>query len=203
MVWRRMGSISPIWVSFTAAYHCLCVGILIQVLMGKEQKGVRDVEELLTLLYRTAILWMVALVVFRMMGKRTLAKLGPFDFAVIIMIGEAVAIGMQDAKTPLVNAIGITVLLGLLQYLLTWLNVRYRWLEKITQGTSTLLVEQGHVKQPEMKKERVSDPDLYMELRKKDITLDKIEEARLEPTGDISVKKKTSQSEKTGSEGNG
>ncbi len=160
-------------------------------------------EELLTLLYRTAILWMVALIVFRMMGKRTLAKLGPFDFAVIIMIGEAVAIGMQDAKTPLVNAIGITVLLGILQYLLTWLNVRYRWLEKVTQGTSTLLVEQGHVKQREMKKERVSDPDLYMELRKKDITLDKIEEARLEPTGDISVKKKTSGSEKTGSEGNG
>lgn len=44
--------------------------------------------ELLTLLYRTAILYIVALAVFRLMGKRTLAKMGPFDFAVIIMIGE-------------------------------------------------------------------------------------------------------------------
>ncbi len=101
---------------------------------------------------------------------------------------------MEDAKTPLMNAVGITVLLGALQYLLTWLNVRYRWLEKVTQGTSTLLVQQGHIKQEEMKKERVSDPDLYMELRKNDITLDEIDEARLEPTGDISVKKKKSPS---------
>ncbi len=151
------------------------------------------VIELLILLYRTAILWIVALVVFRMMGKRTLAKLGPFDFAVIIMIGEAVAIGMEDSKTPLMNAIGITVLLGALQYLLTWLNVRYRWLEKITQGTSTLIVEQGHVKQQQMKRERVSNPDLDMELRKNDVSLDEVVEARLEPTGDISLKKKKSE----------
>jgi uncharacterized membrane protein YcaP (DUF421 family) len=128
-----------------------------------------------------------------MMGKRTLAKLGPFDFAVIIMIGEAVAIGMEDSKTPLMNAIGITVLLGALQYLLTWLNVRYRWLEKITQGTSTLIVEQGHVKQQQMKRERVSNPDLDMELRKNDVSLDEVVEARLEPTGDISLKKKKSE----------
>lgn len=161
-------------------------------------------EELLVLLYRTAILWSVALIVFRMMGKRTLAKLGPFDFAVIIMIGEAVAIGMEDSKTPLVNAIGITVLLGFLQYLLTWLNVRFRWLEKVTQGTSTRLVRNGHIDQHQLKKERVSNADLYMELRKNDVTLKDISEARLEPTGNISVKKKqssSSDSSKGGSQG--
>ncbi len=161
--------------------------------MFEHGRGEDRVIELLILLYRTAILWIVALVVFRMMGKRTLAKLGPFDFAVIIMIGEAVAIGMEDSKTPLMNAIGITVLLGALQYLLTWLNVRYRWLEKITQGTSTLIVEQGHVKQQQMKRERVSNPDLDMELRKNDVSLDEVVEARLEPTGDISLKKKKSE----------
>ncbi len=161
--------------------------------MFEHGRGEDRVIELLILLYRTAILWIVALVVFRMMGKRTLAKLGPFDFAVIIMIGEAVAIGMEDSKTPLMNAIGITVLLGPLQYLLTWLNVRYRWLEKITQGTSTLIVEQGHVKQQQMKRERVSNPDLDMELRKNDVSLDEVVEARLEPTGDISLKKKKSE----------
>jgi uncharacterized membrane protein YcaP (DUF421 family) len=46
--------------------------------------------EVLILAGRTAILWLTALVVFRFMGKRTLGKMGPFDFAVAIMIGEAV-----------------------------------------------------------------------------------------------------------------
>ena len=58
--------------------------------MFEHGRGEDRVIELLILLYRTAILWIVALVVFRMMGKRTLAKLGPFDFAVIIMIGEPI-----------------------------------------------------------------------------------------------------------------
>lgn len=147
--------------------------------------------ELLTLLYRTAILYIVALVVFRLMGKRTLAKMGPFDFAVIIMIGEAVAIGMEDAKTPLINAIGITVLLGLLQYLLTWLNVRFNWLEKLTQGVPSRLVFQGHADEQELRKERVSQADLMMELRQKDTALKDVQEAHLEPTGEISILKKS------------
>lgn len=149
-------------------------------------------EELLTLLWRTALLWLVALLVFRMMGKRTLAKMGPFDFAVIIMIGEAVAIGMEDSQTPLINAIGITLLLGILQYALTWLNVRFRWLEKLTQGNPSVIVQNGQVDSRVLKKERVSMADLNMELRKNDIPLKKVQEARLEPTGDITIKKKSS-----------
>ncbi|MHB1611834.1 MAG: DUF421 domain-containing protein [Sulfobacillus sp.] len=146
--------------------------------------------ELLTLIYRTTVLYIVALIVFRLMGKRTLAKMGPFDFAVIIMIGEAVAIGMEDTKTPLINAIGITVALGVLQYLLTWLNVRFRWLEKITQGVPSRLIFQGNIDQEELKRERVSRADLFMELRQKDTQPKDVKEARLEPTGEISILKK-------------
>ncbi|MCL5972137.1 MAG: DUF421 domain-containing protein [Firmicutes bacterium] len=150
--------------------------------------------ELATLIYRTAILYIVALIVFRSMGKRTLAKMGPFDFAVIIMIGEAVAIGMEDTKTPLMNAIGITVALGVLQFLLTWLNVRFRWLEKITQGVPTRLVVDGRIDEQELTRERVSSADLLMELRQKDTQLKDVKEARLEPTGEISISKKSNKS---------
>lgn len=159
-------------------------------------------SELLVLIYRTAILYAVALVVFRLMGKRTLAKMGPFDFAVIIMIGEAVAIGMQDAKTPLWHAVGVTVALGILQYVLTWLNVRFRWLERITQGTPTRLIFRGQVDDKRLMQERISDSDLVMELRQKSVTnLSDVEEAFLEPTGAISVKKVSQK--KSGDKGGG
>ncbi len=142
------------------------------------------------LLYRTAILYMVALLVFRLMGKRTLAKMGPFDFAVLIMIGEAVALGIEDVKTPLWNAVGVTVALGLLQYTLTWLNLRFRTLEKITQGIPARIVHQGQPDAKRLRQERVSHADLMMELRQKDVEhLSDVEEAFLEPTGEISVRK--------------
>jgi len=108
------------------------------------------------------------------------------------MIGEAVAIGMEDTHTPLINAIAITFALGILQWLLTWVNLRFRWLEKITQGTSAPIVVNGKIDHKVLRAERVSKADLYMELRQKDVKLKDIKEARLEPTGKVSVIQKTS-----------
>lgn len=149
--------------------------------------------EILTLVGRTALLWVTALVVFRFMGKRTLGKMGPFDFAVAIMIGEAVAIGMESTHEPLINAIAITVALGVLQWLLTWLNMHFRWLERLTQGNATTIIANGRIRRDILQKERMSHADLMMELRQNQVKLGDVQEARLEPTGKVSVRKRKKQ----------
>lgn len=151
--------------------------------------------EVLILVGRTAILWFTALVVFRFMGKRTLGKMGPFDFAVAIMIGEAVAIGMENTHEPLINAIAITAALGVLQWILTWLNLRFHWLERLTQGSATTIITNGHMDERTMRKERMSQADLHTELRQNQVKLQDVQEARLEPTGKVSVAKKSSPSD--------
>ncbi len=153
--------------------------------------------EILALVGRTAILWLTALVVFRFMGKRTMGKMGPFDFAVAIMIGEAVAIGMENTREPLINAIAITAALGVLQWILTWLNLRFRWLEKLTQGQASTLVRNGKINNQAMRAERMSKPDLLMELRQNQVKLSDLKKARLEPTGKVSVSKKSSPKKKS------
>lgn len=156
--------------------------------------------EVLTLVWRTAILWTTALIVFRFMGKRTLGKMGPFDYAVAIMIGESVAIGMEDTHTPLINAIAITFALGILQWLLTWFNLRFRWLEKLTQGTPTVIVTNGKIKPKAMRQLRMSQPDLMMELRQNQVKLKDVKEARLEPNGKLSVIKNSSSAQSSSSD---
>jgi uncharacterized membrane protein YcaP (DUF421 family) len=147
-----------------------------------------DGGQVFTSLWRTAVLWAVALTVFRLVGKRTLGKMGAFDFAVIIMMGEATAIGMEDDKMPLLVPVAIVVLLGVLQWVLTYLNVHWRTLERLTQGTQTALVRNGQVQDSAMRAERVSLPDLLMELRQKGVSsLSQVKEAYLEPTGQVSV----------------
>ncbi|MDA8066137.1 MAG: hypothetical protein M0031_11685 [Thermaerobacter sp.] len=47
-------------------------------------------KEVFPLLYRTTALYFVAFLVFRMMGKRSLGKMAPFDVAVIKIIGDPV-----------------------------------------------------------------------------------------------------------------
>lgn len=144
--------------------------------------------ELWLSLWRTTVLWAVALAVFRLVGKRTLGKMGAFDFAVIIMMGEATAIGMEDPHLALAIPVGIVVLLGVLQWALTFLNVRWRGLERLTQGTQTALVKDGEVQAAAMRAERMSQADLLMELRQKGITsIQQVREVYLEPTGQVSV----------------
>ncbi len=156
--------------------------------------------ELWLSLWRTTVLWGVALAVFRMVGKRTLGKMGAFDFAVIIMMGEATAIGMEDPHVALMIPIGVVVLLGLLQWALTFLNVRWPALEQLTQGTHTEVVKDGQLQAAAMRAERLSEADLLMELRQKGVSsVSAVQAAYLEPTGQVSVFQKSSGSSSSSS----
>src|SRR5579875_3076291 len=160
--------------------------------------------DLMTAAWRTAVLWAVALAVFRLMGKRTLGKMGAFDIAVIIMLGEATAIGIEDTKMPLLEPIGVILVLGVLQWALTFFNVRVPFLERLTQGVATLIVDKGQVQKSAMLRERLSEADLTMELRQQGTaSATDVQQAYLEPTGRVSVIKASSSAGGSGSDSGG
>lgn len=133
-------------------------------------------------------MYVLAFLVFRAMGKRTVGKMAPFDVAVIIIIGEAVAFGMEEPDKPILMSVVPVVLLGLLQILLTWVNQRSRRVEVFTQGNPTILVRDGQVQRQNLAAERLTMQDLMPALREKGIEqLSDVKEARLEPNGQISV----------------
>ncbi|AEJ40318.1 hypothetical protein TPY_2150 [Sulfobacillus acidophilus TPY] len=107
----------------------------------------------------------------------------------------------METSTPLYHAIVVTVMLGILQWGLTWLNLRFRWLERLTQGTPTLIVVDGKADKDNLNEVRVSEADLAMELRQNDMTLKDVKEARLEPSGKISFLKKKQQQKTSSSNG--
>lgn len=144
-------------------------------------------QEIGTALFRTLILYGLALLVFRSIGKRAMGKMAPFDVAVIIIIGEAVALGME-VKTPLLLAILPILLLGALQYGLSWLNLRSHRFEEVTQGFPTLIVKDGKPVEENLRHERVTEADLMMGLREQGLSGPQtVKEAYLEPTGKVSV----------------
>lgn len=145
--------------------------------------------EVLRLAGQAVILYVVVLFLVRLMGKRSVGKLAPFDLAVIIMIGEMVAVPVTEERA-LYHGLVPVVVLGLLQLLLTWANTKSRTLEQITQGTSTLLVKDGQPQMQGLARERVTLEDLAIALREKEVeNLADVKEAYLEPTGQISVLK--------------
>lgn len=147
------------------------------------------------MILRAILMFAVTLIAIRIMGKRSIAQFAPFDLVVIIIIGSAAALPLEDREIhPVIGVVPIIVL-STLQYLLALINVRFRGVEKITQGMSTPIVINGQVQRDNLKRENVSDADLHILLRQ--AGGDKMEEialAVLEPTGQVSViKKKESQ----------
>ena len=137
---------------------------------------------------RSVVLFFVTLIGVRIMGKRSIAQLAPFDLAVIIIIGSLAALPLEESSIPLINGVVPIFVMVFLQYVLSVINLHFREAEKITQGTSTPIVINGQINKENMKKEHMSQADLYIMLRQQGVSnMDDIALATLEPTGQISV----------------
>jgi len=142
----------------------------------------------LWLVLRAVVLFALSLTAIRFMGKRTIGQLSPFDLLVIIILGSAVVIPMEDEKTPFTHGLIPLVLIALLNYLLSKVVLSSRRLENFLQGKPSVLIENGEVVTKNLKKERVSMADLLIMLREKNVTnIGDVKEAVLEPNGQLSV----------------
>lgn len=142
----------------------------------------------LWLVLRAAVLFAFALLAIRFMGKRTIGQLSPFDLLVIIILGSAVVIPMEDEKTPFTHGLIPLVLIAAINYLISKVVLRSRKIENFLQGKPSVLIENGEVVTKNLKQERVSMADLLIMLREKNVTnIEDVQEAVLEPNGKLSV----------------
>lgn len=140
---------------------------------------------------RSVIMYFLALVAVRFMGKRSIGQLAPFDLVVIIIMGSVAALPLEDTSIHPIKGIVPIIVMSILQYLLSVINMHWRGAEKVTQGMSTPLILNGQILHDNLKRERVSLADLHIVLRQQGV--DRVEDvalAVLEPTGEVSVIKK-------------
>lgn len=124
----------------------------------------------------------------RLTGKRTVTQLAPFDFAVVVLVGELAAIPIADDKLDIFHGLIPVLIIGLLHVILSHLSIRFRPLEELTEGKATPLIKEGKVLKQNLRKERVSKRDLLAALRLQNVKrMQDIREARLEHSGGISV----------------
>ncbi|MGE5529585.1 MAG: DUF421 domain-containing protein [Patescibacteria group bacterium] len=137
---------------------------------------------------RTLILYGLVVTVMRLMGKRQIGQLQPFELVVAIMISELAAVPMQDRDLPLVT--GVVPILTLLaaQVALSYLTLRNQTLRRIICGRPTILVENGRIRQKDLARLRYNLNDLLEQLRVKNYAnIEDVEFAILETNGDLSV----------------
>lgn len=137
---------------------------------------------------RSIILYILVLVVMRLMGKREIGQLQPFELAIAIMIADLATIPMSEIGIPIIN--GIIPILGLLVMHLTisYINLKSVKLRGLICGKPSILIYRGKINEDIMIKERFTINELQERLRTNNISsISDVEYAILETSGQISV----------------
>ncbi len=147
---------------------------------------------MLIIFFRAIALYILVLVVMRLMGKREIGQLQPFELAIAIMIADLASIPMTDTGVPITN--GIVPILGLLvmHLLISIINLKSMKAREIICGKPSILIYRGRIDEKALKKERLTLNELQEKLRDKDIVnIFDVEYAILETSGQISVIEKS------------
>jgi uncharacterized membrane protein YcaP (DUF421 family) len=140
------------------------------------------------ILLRVFLVYSVTLLFLRWAGKRTLAELTFFDFAIIIALGSAVGDGMIFDDVPLVHSFVVVAAVMLLERLVAVMTEKNKSLEEIIEGVATLVVEDGVVITKNLHEESISRDELFERLRQHGIhQLGQVSVAYLETSGKVSV----------------
>ena len=94
---------------------------------------------MLILFGRTVVLYLVAVAVIRLMGKRQIGQLQPFELVITIVIAELVVIPMQDKDVPLIEGLVPAFTLLFLQYLLSLVLMKSEGARAVLSGMPSVL----------------------------------------------------------------
>jgi uncharacterized membrane protein YcaP (DUF421 family) len=139
------------------------------------------------LVLRALAVYLIVLLFTRVLGKRELSSLQPFDLILLVVIGDLIQQGVTQNDLSVTGIAIVLSTIGIAQVVVSYLSFRFRRIRPILQGEPVVLVENGHVIERNMRRERVTKDDLAEEARLNEIdSLDTIKWAVLETTGEIS-----------------
>jgi uncharacterized membrane protein YcaP (DUF421 family) len=153
------------------------------------------VSELLTspsqiglIVLRTVVVYTCVLLGLRWGGKREVGQMAPFDFALILLIANAVQNAMVGPDSSLVGGLVAAGVLIVVNSVLGMIAARSRRVERLLRGRARVLIFHGHLQDGNLQAEKMSRSDLLQALRENGVaSIDECRLAVLEVDGTVSV----------------
>jgi uncharacterized membrane protein YcaP (DUF421 family) len=134
----------------------------------------------------TAVFFFI-LVLVRVMGRRELSKMEPFDLIVLIVIGDLVQQGVTQQDYSVTGAVLAVGTIGVLAVFMSWLSFRFTRVRPVLDGRPVVLVEKGSPIADNLRRERITLDELSAQARLSGIaSLEQVQWAVLETGGQIS-----------------
>ena len=141
---------------------------------------------------RGCVIFVFLYVLMRVIGRRELSSLEPFDLILLVVLGDAVQQGLTQDDYSLTGAILAIGTIAMLQLAVSFTNFKFPKLRSILDGEPIVVVQDGKPIDKTLRRERVTLDDLAAAMRKQGIgSLDDVQWAVMETSGIISFLKKS------------
>ena len=149
------------------------------------------------IMVRTAIVFFVLLVIMRLMGKRQIGEMQPFELVITLLISELACIPMADASVPLLYGVISVVTIFVLHEIVTLIDLKGKPFKALLSGKPSVVVNKNGIDAYELKRNRLDVSDLIESLRTAGyFSLDSIDYALYESNGTFSALPKENYEEK-------
>ena len=137
---------------------------------------------------RTAVIFLTLVIVMRLMGKRQIGEMQPFEFIVTLIIADLACIPMADVSIPLIYGISAILTLFILHQLFSLLEQSGSLVKRIISGKPSVVINKDGVDMLELKKNNLGIDDLIESMRSAGyFSLDDVSYAIFESNGKLST----------------
>ncbi len=143
---------------------------------------------------RATVIFIALYLLVRLMGKRELGQMTPFELIVLVVIGDLIQQGVTQNDFSLTGAIIAISTIALLALLMSWATYLWPRAERLLEGEPEVIVSDGEILMPNLRRTRLTRSEIESEMRLAGIArLDEVAWAILEPRGKISFIKRSSE----------
>ncbi|MGN1227784.1 MAG: DUF421 domain-containing protein [Christensenellales bacterium] len=137
---------------------------------------------------RCIIIYIIVLIVIRVMGKRQIAQMQPFDVVITLIIADLATIPMSDQSIPLLNGIVPLFVLTVIHFLITFASCKSLGIRHFVNGKPVILVSPQGILEENIKKLNMTVADVMEACRYAGyMSLEDINYMIMETNGNISV----------------
>lgn len=143
---------------------------------------------MLTIIIRSILIYLIVLLVFRLMGKRQLGQMQPFELVLTLIIADLATIPMAEVSVPVLHGIVPLLTLVVLHFILTLVCKNSQWISKIVSGKPTIIINPNGIDYSAMKKLNLATDDIFAALRECGyFSISQVQYAIMETNGKVSV----------------
>jgi len=136
---------------------------------------------------RAVFMFFFVYLLMRVLGRRELSSLEPFDMILLVVLGDAIQQGLTQDDYSVTGAMIVISTIGSLAVATSYLNFRIPWVRRVLDGQPIVMVQDGKVIEKNLRRERITVDELAEEARGQQIaSLEDVQWAVFEPSGKIS-----------------